>query len=696
MRSIFTMFVLVVVAGTGAAEPPLAAPAAVPRPQVAAEVLTLGDYTYTTNAAGQATITGFNHDYAGDLTITNTLGGYPVMSIGQRAFSGCTNLTGVMIPSSITTIGVPVFSDRSEALREFLIRRRYGDNTASLVFKGCAGLKAITVDTDNEKYSSADGVLFDKGQTTLIVCPEAKTGSYAIPVGVTAIGWGAFSDCRGVTGVSFPASVTSITAMAFMRCTGLTEFTVDAANTSYASVDGVLFNKGQSVLVQCPEGKAGSYAIPASVTDLREGAFEGCTRVTNVAIPESATNIASAAFTGCTGLTSVTIPSSVISIGTMAFSGCTGLTNITILASNTSIGDNAFLGCTNLPVALRRLGARRPGGPSVVSSGITQPVTAEQLLGSLSRLPPWVPPATALFWCKERLVLDDYTYTTNVAGQASIIGFNKTFTGALVITNTLGGCPVTSLGYHGFIDCAGLTSVTIPASVTDVGQIAFFGCTGLTSITVDAASKNYSSMEGILLDRGQTSLIRCPEGRAGNYSIPASVTGVGHAAFIGCRGLTSVTIPDSVTSIGGAAFYGCMGMTNITIPAGVTSIGRGAFQNCTNLPAAVQDLTRRTPGLRPGSVRPRPRAAPTPTAPPDVAPGRPLRFAPPIQTDKDAPKQKQESHTNAIPRGPPLPIPLTKEQDDQLVDEGVLPPSGTAGNKTNVQPQPEGDGKPAP
>ena len=62
-----------------------------------------------------------------------------------------------------------------------------------------------------------------------------------------------------------------------------------------------------------------------------------------------------------------------------------------------------------------------------------------------------------------------------------------------------------------------------------------------------------------------------------------NVTSIGHNAFDGCTGITSITIPSSVTSIGSNAFSGCTGITSITIPSSVTSIGSWAFNSCPDL-----------------------------------------------------------------------------------------------------------------
>src|SRR5665213_1552116 len=134
------------------------------------------------------------------------------------------------------------------------------------------------------------------------------------------------------------------------------------------------------------------------------------------------------------------------------------------------------------------------------------------------------------------------------------------------LTNLTIGTSVTSIGVYAFEFC-GLTSVTIPNSVTSIGNDAFGDCSGLTAITVAALNPVYSSVGGVLFNTNQTTLIQCPGGKVGSYTIPNSVTNIGDMAFLNCSGLISVTIPNSVTSIGSDAFGACSGLTAITVAA---------------------------------------------------------------------------------------------------------------------------------
>jgi hypothetical protein len=291
-------------------------------------------------ADGQVTIT--NYIGSGDVTIADSINGDPVTAIGAYAFWG-SSLTSVTIPDSVTNIGDGAFND-------------------------CLALESITVNASNTSYASAGGVLFDQTLSTLIQYPAKRAGSYAIPDSVTTIGDLAFFGCNALTSVTIPDSVTTIgqeafwdsvflTSVmigngvtnivdgAFLYCSDLESITVNASNTSYASAGGVLFDKTLATLIQYPPKRAGSYAIPDSVTTIGDLAFADC-GLTSVTIPNSVTSIGASAFLE-TGLTSVTIPDSVTTLGDSAFQACK-LTSVTIGNSVTSIGEEAFAQCASL------------------------------------------------------------------------------------------------------------------------------------------------------------------------------------------------------------------------------------------------------------------------------------------------------------------------------------------------------------
>ncbi len=103
------------------------------------------------------------------------------------------------------------------------------------------------------------------------------------------------------------------------------------------------------------------------------------------------------------------------------------------------------------------------------------------------------------------------------------------------------GTNVTSIGDGAFEECRRLAIVNIPGSVTNIGEEAFVGCYNLKAITVGTNNPDYSSVGGVLFDRGQDTLIEYPPGNTNSsYTIPDSVSSIGDFAFYGTS-LTSVT-----------------------------------------------------------------------------------------------------------------------------------------------------------
>ena len=500
--------------------------------------------------------------YAGNsatYVIPGEIDGKKVTEIGDSTFKGCTELTSITIPDGVIGIGNNAFS-------------------------GCTSLETVTIP------ASVTYV----GNSAFYGCTSLK--SVTVPESVTYIGGYAFAECYSLKYADIPANVSGIGSSPFYNCRSLENINIDEANKWYTTVDGVLYDKDKTELINYPAGKKdSSYVIPEGIRTIREKAFYGCLNLCELTIPDSVTEIESGAFE-CSSLISdeygtikyvdgwvvgsghtanvvlkdgtrgiafeafsgdgiiekVTMPDTVKYINGCAFENCTNLSEVLLSSSLENIERGAFLNCSNLADIVIP--------DSVIS--ITSDAFYNTALLNKQNTPvkyagKWVITAEDC----DKIVIKDGTKC--IASYA--------FSSCTSLTDITIPDSVTMIGDYAFATCNSLTEIKIPNNVKSIGGCVFWFCGSLKNVTIPDSV----TMIGDKAFFGCTSLT--------DITIPGSVTMIGNAAFVGCKSLTDITISDGVTMIGNKAFSGCTSLTDITIPGSVTMIGNAAFSSCTSL-----------------------------------------------------------------------------------------------------------------
>lgn len=176
-------------------------------------------------------------------------------------------------------------------------------------------------------------------------CSSLK--SINLPEGLETIGIQAFCDCDSLKTVIIPSSVNSIGFGAFEWCDSLTEIKVKSNNAYFTDINGVLYNKDKTKIIQYPKAKTQtSYIIPSSVTTVGRDAFEECENLKSIILPEKLTSIEESAFSS-SGIKTIEMPAGVTTISRSAFNS-SFIESIVLPNNIVKIDEMAFRNCKNL------------------------------------------------------------------------------------------------------------------------------------------------------------------------------------------------------------------------------------------------------------------------------------------------------------------------------------------------------------
>ncbi len=505
-----------------------------------------------------------------------------VTRINDYAFYNFTCIKTVEIPESVISIGVQAFT-------------------------GCNNLSSIDVDEANEKYLSADGVLFNKNQTELIFYPAKKSGAqYTVPDTVTKIHQYAFNKCDNLTYIKLSEGIKSLNAYTVYSCSNLA-----------------------------------TLALPASLKQLSVNAIYGCSKLKNIYIADltSWCNVefvkemfysfhelfkyAENVYINGELATDIVIPDGVGSINAQAFYGYKGLNSIAIPESVTYIGESAFGECTNLKYGFYE-GTQDEWEQIIIESGndcltglqmhfestghtcssewtidkvatctengskshhclfcdaktdITEIVATGHSYGDWEYDERYEANKRECAACGDIIIdqdesLDYLTFTLSDDGTYySVTACKQLAIGIIRIPSKYNGLPVKAIGKAAFNICESITKVIIPESVETIGDSAFRQCLSMTSIVIPDTVTRI----------GRSAFSQCFS--LESVEIPCGITSIEELTFYGCESLTEIIIPDTVKEIGKSAFA-CSGIKSIVIPDSVETIGDWILEGCNKL-----------------------------------------------------------------------------------------------------------------
>lgn len=424
---------------------------------------------------------------------------YTVESIHVSGFSGCTDVDTIILSEGIWGVNPLAFSD-CRSLKYVYIPASV-ENISGGIFDGCASLESVIIDKDNPYYESQEGsrAIMGKGTHTLVDgCASATIPdgvrvigekaffrhedleNVVIPEGVTEIEDGAFEQCTALKRVSLPKSLKRIGNHAFSGCVSLDSLYIpegvsEIMSISFTNCSG-LVSVNVSPKNKVYDSRGNCNAIMRTADDALVVACK------NTVIPETAKRLCSESFEGC-GIKSVHIPASVSTIEVGAFDGCPTLVALTVDSGNRRFdsrgGCNAVIetgndklvaGCnaTIIPADIKEIGA-------FAMKGVSLPARLSLPQG-LTKIRRW-----AFIECADLEYVHIPETVTSMEESA--------FSGCRNLKAVRFDARLDKMPYGTFTDCDKLEYIEINNNSTEIGAKAFSGCTSLKRVILPGTIK---------------------------------------------------------------------------------------------------------------------------------------------------------------------------------------------------------------
>lgn len=473
--------------------------------------------------------------------------------IPASLFEGCSALTTLVIPNTVTKIGKNAFKE--SGLTQITLPESLTTIEASAFYK--TKLETITIPKNVTKiptdcfYQCENLIraMFPNTLTTIDARAFRGCSNLAnidIPTSLETIGIGAFGDCKNLKLTNlfrFPDSMKELGGAAFENCTqlGINQLifpgkmeNVNIGGFKNCDVTHVIVEEGAKK-VSLPSNKyIKSITLPKTVCELV--GYLDAVELESFVIDEEAplTEIGALTFFRSTKLKSFICPKSVTKIGGMAFSECSALETVKLPEGITSIGDRAFEYCSSLVNLNIPKGVKTIGTKAFLSCSSW---TGEVDLPQITVLPQQV-----FHHCRN---LKRLTFATGI----------------------------TSIGEEALANCGGLGALTFDEGLTSIGQKAFYW-SSITELHLPESLKSLSYWMCYNCENLQ------------KVTLPNSLTEIAEGAFKSCKQLTEINIPTALTTIRETAFDGCAMLKELNL-SNVTTIEGYAFRNCTQLTKVI-------------------------------------------------------------------------------------------------------------
>ena len=562
-----------------------------------------------------------------------------VVGIGEKAFQTNLNITTLVLPNTVASIGWAAF-------------------------EGCANLKKVTLSNSESRSELHNiGSFAFRNCVNLIEFFSFEPSS---PKDELILGQGAFESCSSLTKLQIEYINVNMNNVNNHFNNHNTDFTIYCYENStiynYAKSNNIKIRSLNYITNESNElirytGSLTDLEIPNDITGIadvndNEHIFDNYDTITSVIMPASITKIGSRAFSQCKNLETITLPQNTITtVGSYAFNECLALSKLTMSYLNikeipegmfygcenltnisfdnfTKIGDKAFMNCTSL-LAISGNGSIKTIGEQAFSEcGTLQ--TATSLIADNSSIGNEAfYNCTALqgFTLKSGTIIGDYTFygcsefsiINNSEGATSIGSgaFAKTAIEEFTVNSN-----ITIINPYVFYECASLQKVKLQDGLTSIGKEAFYGCKKIQSI--NTALGNNITIPNTIEILDENAFYGCSGLSIANLSGLTNLTSIGKSAFKGCTDLQTLALPfvgntkngtenthfgyifgasgyasnedciptslKSVTIEGGTianyAFYYCSNITDIEV-SDINSIGKSAFEGCDSLDTLI-------------------------------------------------------------------------------------------------------------